>query len=78
MLGLGYGMVPEMQVRKQLNTAQLLCLIPDAHTDVHLYWHHWKQQSEPLKMLTSVILAHTQEIFIQNLEKPSAMAALFN
>ena len=70
-LGLGYGMVPEMQIRKELESGQLIPLIPEAKTDVQLYWHHWKQQSDALKTLTNVILEQTQTLFIQDTKKPS-------
>lgn len=70
-LGLGYGMVPEMQIRKELESGHLIQLIPEAETDVQLYWHHWKQQSDALKTLTTVLLEHTQKLFIQDKKKPS-------
>lgn len=69
--GLGYGMAPEMQISKELESGQLIPLIPEAQTDIQLYWHHWKQQSEPLKILTSVILDQTKQLFIQDTKKPS-------
>ncbi|MFV5489964.1 LysR family transcriptional regulator ArgP [Acinetobacter sp. ASP199] len=65
-LGLGYGMVPEMQILKELETGSLIELMPEATTPVHLYWHHWKQQSEPLKKLTDIILQYTQQHFLHD------------
>ena len=63
-LGLGYGMVPEIQVSNELNTGILINLFPDNSVDVNLYWHHWKEQSEPLKMLTHKIIQYAQSSFI--------------
>ncbi len=65
-LGLGFGMVPEIQIQNELKQGKLINLIPSAETDVNLYWHHWKQQSEPLKILTHVLVKQAQTIMIQN------------
>jgi LysR family transcriptional regulator, chromosome initiation inhibitor len=62
LLGLGYGMVPEMQIQKELATGQLLEILPKARTDIHLYWHHWKQQSKQLDQLTLDLIQHTQTL----------------
>lgn len=61
-LGLGFGMVPEMQIHQQLKSGQLIELIPQAQTHVDLYWHYWKQQSLPLQSLTTQIIEHTQQL----------------
>ena len=62
LLDLGYGMVPKMQMIKELETGQLLEIMPKARTDLHLYWHHWKQQSKQLDQLTQVLISTTQNI----------------
>lgn len=64
LLDLGYGMVPEMQIQKELSTGQLVEILPKARTDLHLYWHHWKQQSKQLDQLTSTLISNTQAILI--------------
>ena len=55
-LGLGYGMVPELQIQDLLDQGQLICLLPEATQDVDLYWHHWKQQSPQLKHITDILM----------------------
>lgn len=55
-LGLGFGMVPEFQLREYLKQGDLVEIIPEAQTDVMLYWHHWKKQSEQLVKLTECII----------------------
>ena len=55
-LGLGFGMAPILQVQAQLKSGSLIKLTPEADTEVSLYWHHWKQQSQALQTLTSVII----------------------
>lgn len=55
-LGLGYGMVPELQVQPLLENGTLVDIMPDAQLDIPLYWHHWKRQSEQLNVLTECIV----------------------
>ncbi len=50
--GLGWGLVPELQVREQLARRQLMELIPDKPVDVPLYWHHWRNGGQLLARLT--------------------------
>ncbi|GKT24485.1 LysR family transcriptional regulator ArgP [Acidovorax sp. SUPP3334] len=46
-LGLGYGMVPELQIGDAIERGELIDVLPDAATDVPLYWHGWAQQPAP-------------------------------
>lgn len=50
--GLGWGMVPELQVREQLARGELVELLPGRLLDVPLYWHHWRSGGELLASLT--------------------------
>lgn len=50
--GLGWGLVPEQQVRGELARGELLELIPNQAIDVPLYWHHWRNGGELLARLT--------------------------
>ncbi|KTC62519.1 LysR family transcriptional regulator [Pseudomonas fluorescens ABAC62] len=50
--GLGWGLVPELQVRDQLETGVLVELMPDKPIDVPLYWHHWRNGGQLLSLLT--------------------------
>ncbi|WP_263260517.1 LysR family transcriptional regulator ArgP [Pseudomonas sp. RIT-PI-S] len=51
--GLGWGLVPEMQVRAQLASRMLVELLPDHPSDVPLYWHHWRSGGKLLADLTA-------------------------
>ena len=50
--GLGWGLVPELQVREQLERGMLVELLPDKPIDVPLYWHHWRNGGQLLSQLT--------------------------
>lgn len=63
-LGLGYGMVPELQLVSENKTDALVELLPEAKIEVPLYWHHWNQQSNPLQLLTEHIVSHAKKILI--------------
>ncbi|MFP3518117.1 LysR family transcriptional regulator ArgP [Pseudomonas sp. SIMBA_077] len=51
--GLGWGLIPEQQVREQLANGVLVELLPDKSIDVPLYWHHWRNGGQLLEALTA-------------------------
>lgn len=59
-LGLGFGLVPEYQIGDDLQNGKLIEIIPNAKTEMKLYWHHWKQQSALLQQLTIDLLEKAQ------------------
>ncbi|WP_110948569.1 LysR family transcriptional regulator ArgP [Pseudomonas bohemica] len=50
--GMGWGLVPELQVREQLASGTLVQLLSDRCIDVPLYWHHWRNGGQLLTRLT--------------------------
>jgi LysR family transcriptional regulator (chromosome initiation inhibitor) len=50
--GIGWGLVPELQVREQLASGRLVELMADHCIDVPLYWHHWRNGGQLLSQLT--------------------------
>ena len=50
--GLGWGLMPALQVQGQLARGELVELFPGRPLDVPLYWHHWRQGGELLETLT--------------------------
>lgn len=50
--GLGWGMVPQLQVERQLASGELCELLPGQQLDVALYWHHWRNGGHLLEQLT--------------------------
>ena len=56
-LGMGWGMVPELHV-PQLPTLQEL--VPGAWVDVVLYWQHWARESPSAQRLTQAVKTAAQ------------------
>ena len=50
--GLGWGLMPELQVQAELAAGRLCELLPERPLDVPLYWHHWRSGGELLGALT--------------------------
>ncbi|MGB4073542.1 LysR family transcriptional regulator ArgP [Pseudomonas sp.] len=57
--GLGWGLMPELQVQAELARGELVELIADQPIDVPLYWHHWRNGGELLGELTRHLQRHT-------------------
>jgi len=49
---LGYGMVPQIQMRDALKNGALVDVAPGHFTDVALYWHSWAVQSPRMQALS--------------------------
>lgn len=50
--GMGWGMVPQLQVEDELARGSLVELQPGRPIDVPLYWHHWRNGGQLLEKLT--------------------------
>ena len=50
--GMGWGMLPELQVKGLLAAKQLNEILPGQHVDVPLYWHYWRNGGQLLERLT--------------------------
>lgn len=55
-LGLGWGMLPELQMRALRKEGKLVDLAPQRPTDVTLYWHSWKLQSPRMERLSRALV----------------------
>ena len=49
--GLGYGLLPELQIGNLLNTGELIDLKPGYVINTQLFWHYWHTESPQLKAL---------------------------
>ncbi|MCG8530380.1 MAG: LysR family transcriptional regulator ArgP [Desulfovibrionales bacterium] len=50
--GLGYGMIPSLQIEEELATQQLLPIVSEHSVIVRLYWHCWNLQTRHISLLT--------------------------
>ncbi|WP_295120517.1 LysR family transcriptional regulator ArgP [uncultured Leifsonia sp.] len=55
MLGLGWGMIPDLQAQPMLADGRLVVLDEDGAADVPLYWQQWSLQSAPLSAVAAAI-----------------------
>lgn len=55
--GMGWGMIPETQARADLDRGRLVEVVPGRHSDVPLFWQHWRLESPLMADLTSAITA---------------------
>lgn len=59
--GLGFGWVPAFQAKQALLDGLLIEVIEDMPLDLALYWHHWKQQSPQLKIMTDILCREAKQ-----------------
>jgi len=64
-LGLGYGMVPELQAGDALARGELVDLVPQRPADVALYWHRWKVQSPRMERLSLAAVSAARRVLAQ-------------
>jgi LysR family transcriptional regulator (chromosome initiation inhibitor) len=53
--GVGYGLVPSMQVVHHPCNNELVDLAPERPVLVPLYWHHWLSEPPKLKLITGLV-----------------------
>ncbi|GAA3965488.1 LysR family transcriptional regulator ArgP [Allohahella marinimesophila] len=55
--GLGYGLMPELQIYQHLSTGRLRDIVPGYVLDTPLYWHHWQTESQVMVALRQSIVS---------------------
>jgi len=55
--GMGWGMMPELEIGEDLRTGRLELLAPRAHVDVTLYWQQWRRGSAALSTVADAVQA---------------------
>ena len=61
-LGLGWGMLPELQMRDLRERGLLVDIAPSRPTDVALYWHAWKVQSPRMERLSRTLVTQSRKL----------------
>ncbi len=61
--GVAYSLIPEIQVKQELASGELVDIYP-AHTIIRpLYWHHWALESDILAKMTDNIIRYGRSTF---------------
>jgi len=63
--GLGWGLVPELQVAGELARGELVELLPERPLDVPLYWHHWRNGGALLAELTRQLVRAAERLLVR-------------
>jgi LysR family transcriptional regulator (chromosome initiation inhibitor) len=61
-LGIGYGMVAELDYKGALSNGELIDLSPGNHSDISLFWHCWRAQSPKVEELTRCLIKETKAL----------------
>ncbi len=54
--GMGYGMLPDLQIESGIDTGELVDLFPGKVMDIPLYWHYWQSESPQMKALREHVI----------------------
>lgn len=63
--GLGYGMMPELQVQHHIERGDLVDLHPGYHLDVPLFWHYWQTESPAMASLRQAVVREARGSLLQ-------------
>ena len=55
LLGLGWGMLPDLQATEHVASGRLVLLDPDFHAEVRLHWQQWSLSTPALDAVASAI-----------------------
>lgn len=61
-LGLGWGMLPEVQMAALQRQGSLVDIAPHRPTDVELFWHTWRVQSPRMERLSRSLLQAARKV----------------
>jgi len=63
--GVGYGLVPSMQVGALIDAGWLISLAPHHKVSVNLYWHHWKAAPPNAQAVSALIMRRARKALTQ-------------
>ncbi|MFM0210042.1 HTH-type transcriptional regulator ArgP [Paraburkholderia sediminicola] len=63
--GVGYGLVPSIQVQPLINSGDLISLAPHNSITVSLYWHHWEKAPPNAQAISDLVMRHARETLTQ-------------
>lgn len=59
---LGYGMLPEQQVKPLLETGKMIDVVPEHQFPIKLYWHCWNLKSKLLQRATEELTINARKL----------------
>jgi LysR family transcriptional regulator (chromosome initiation inhibitor) len=62
--GLGWGLVPELQLADRAGRPELVELLPGSAVDVALYWHHWEREPASAQRLTQAVKQAARKVLL--------------
>lgn len=68
-LGVAYALIPRIQISQEIESGELINLLPKASILNPLYWHHWQLESGVLKQLSNAIIEHAKVALPQKTDK---------
>lgn len=63
-LGLGWGMIPELQMAHLQANGALVELAPEQPADIGLFWHRWKVQSPRLELMSATLVQAARRVLL--------------
>jgi LysR family transcriptional regulator (chromosome initiation inhibitor) len=63
--GVGYGLVPSIQVQPLINSGDLVSLAPHNKIAVSLYWHHWEKAPPNAQAISELVMRHARKALTQ-------------
>lgn len=64
--GVGYGLVPSLQVQELIDGGNLRSLAPHHRVAVKLYWHHWRAAPPNAQVASALIMRRAHEALTQS------------
>ncbi|MEM5286449.1 HTH-type transcriptional regulator ArgP [Paraburkholderia sabiae] len=63
--GVGYGLVPSLQIQSLIDSGDVISIAPQRKIAVSLYWHHWKAAPPNARQISELIMHHAREVLTQ-------------
>lgn len=60
--GMAYCLIPRFQIEEELQTGQLVDILPGFLSSYRIYWHHWQLESGVLEEVTQSIVSFAQKV----------------
>ncbi|MBW9105082.1 HTH-type transcriptional regulator ArgP [Paraburkholderia phenoliruptrix] len=63
--GVGYGLVPSMQVQSRIASGEFVALAPHDKISVDLYWHRWVKAPPNAQTISELVMREARQTLIQ-------------